>query len=103
MTVSGDIGKRDIARSLIETAVERFGRVDTLVNNAGIFIGKPFTEYTVEDFQAILNVNIQGFFHVTQAAIAQMLKRPALSLCSRIKSALGQRSDGLIHGGPSLG
>jgi NAD(P)-dependent dehydrogenase (short-subunit alcohol dehydrogenase family) len=57
--------------------VQRFGRVDTLVNNAGIFIGKPFTDYTVQDFQDVLNVNVAGFFHVTQFAIAQMLRQGA--------------------------
>jgi NAD(P)-dependent dehydrogenase (short-subunit alcohol dehydrogenase family) len=75
VAVAGDVGDPDVARRLVETAVTRFGRVDTLVNNAGIFIGKPFTEYSVADLQAILNVNIIGFFHVTQAAIAQMLKQ----------------------------
>ncbi|MCC2655252.1 MAG: 3-oxoacyl-ACP reductase [Panacagrimonas sp.] len=74
-TVAGDIGDRAVAQRVVATAVERFGRIDTLVNNAGIFIGKPFTEYTVQDFQDVLNVNVAGFFHVTQLAIAQMLRQ----------------------------
>lgn len=74
-TVTGDIGDRAVAQRVVATAVDRFGRIDTLVNNAGIFIGKPFTDYTVQDFQDVLNVNVAGFFHVTQLAIAQMLRQ----------------------------
>jgi NADP-dependent 3-hydroxy acid dehydrogenase YdfG len=54
--------------------VEKFGRIDTLENNAGIFIGKPFTEYTQEDYNSILQVNLEGVFHSRQKTIAQMLE-----------------------------
>jgi len=74
IAVAGDIGDREVARRAVSEAVKRFGRVDTLINNAGIFIAKPFTQYTAEDYAAILNVNINGFFHVTQLAIAEMEK-----------------------------
>ena len=60
---------------MINSAVERFGRVDTLVNNAGVFVAKPFTEYTEADYNHMLGVNLAGFFHVTQRAIRQMLKQ----------------------------
>src|SRR5258705_13512782 len=75
VTVPGDISDPKTAERVIDTAVERFGRVDTLVNNAGIFIGKPFTEYTIEDYRNVVAVNIEGFFHITQKAAAQMLKQ----------------------------
>jgi NADP-dependent 3-hydroxy acid dehydrogenase YdfG len=58
--VAGDIGDRDTARRVVAEAVARFGRVDTLVNNAGIYIGKPFTEFTVEDFKLKMNVNMDA-------------------------------------------
>jgi NAD(P)-dependent dehydrogenase (short-subunit alcohol dehydrogenase family) len=73
-TVAGDIGEREVAKRAVDAAVSRFGRVDTLVNNAGIFIAKPFTQYTLEDYAAVLNVNLNGFFHITQFAIEQMEK-----------------------------
>jgi NAD(P)-dependent dehydrogenase (short-subunit alcohol dehydrogenase family) len=73
VAVPGNIGDRDVARRVVETAIERFGRIDTLVNNAGIFIGKPFVDYTVEDFNNVIDVNVAGFFHVTQFALRQML------------------------------
>jgi NAD(P)-dependent dehydrogenase (short-subunit alcohol dehydrogenase family) len=73
VAVPGNIGDRDVARHVVETAIERFGRVDTLINNAGIFIGKPFIDYTVEDFNNVIDVNVAGFFHVTQFALRQML------------------------------
>jgi NAD(P)-dependent dehydrogenase (short-subunit alcohol dehydrogenase family) len=58
---------------VVQQAIERFGRIDTLINNAGIFIGKPFTDYTLEDYAAITTVNLAGFFHITQSAIRQMV------------------------------
>lgn len=75
LAVPGDIADRTTAERAIAKGVDRFGRIDTLVNNAGIFIAKPFTRYTQEDFAAILGVNVTGFFHITQRAIAEMEKR----------------------------
>ena len=75
LTVAGDIADPKTAERVISEAVARFGRIDTLVNNAGIFIAKPFTAYTADDFAAILGVNLAGFFHITQLAIAEMEKQ----------------------------
>ena len=75
LAVAGDIADPKTAERVIAEAVARFGRVDTLVNNAGIFIAKPFTQYTMEDFAAILGVNLTGFFRITQLAIAEMEKQ----------------------------
>jgi NAD(P)-dependent dehydrogenase (short-subunit alcohol dehydrogenase family) len=72
VTVAGDISDPAVAEKVIATAVDTFGRVDTLVNNAGIFIAKPFGEYTQQDYDNALRVNLGGFFHVTQKALAQM-------------------------------
>jgi NAD(P)-dependent dehydrogenase (short-subunit alcohol dehydrogenase family) len=74
VNVAGDIADPATARRVIAEAVARFGRVDTLINNAGIFIAKPFTGYTAEDYAAVTGVNLQGFFHITQLAIAEMEK-----------------------------
>jgi NAD(P)-dependent dehydrogenase (short-subunit alcohol dehydrogenase family) len=71
--VAGDIADAATARRVIEHAVVEFGRVDTLVNNAGIYIGKPFTEYTEDDFASAIHVNLAGYFTITQLAVAQML------------------------------
>src|SRR6516164_2791020 len=72
VTVPGDIADPDTAQRVVSETIQRFGRIDTLINNAGIYIGKPFTDYTLEDFAAITAVNLAGFFHVTQLAIEQM-------------------------------
>ena len=77
LAVPGDIGDRAVARAIITQAIARFGRIDTLVNNAGIYIGKPFTQYTPEDYAAVLSTNLSGFFHISQFAIAEMEKRNA--------------------------
>jgi NAD(P)-dependent dehydrogenase (short-subunit alcohol dehydrogenase family) len=73
--VAGDIADADTARRAIDQAMDRFGRIDTLINNAGVYIGKPFTHYTVEDYVAITAVNLTGFFHITQLAIQQMVEQ----------------------------
>ena len=75
VTVGGDVADPDTAKRLVETARERFGRIDTLVNNAGIFVAKPFTEYTAADYAAVVATNLTGFFHVSQLAAAQMLNQ----------------------------
>lgn len=72
LAVPGDIADRKTAERAISEGVSRFGRIDTLINNAGIFIAKPFTEYTQDDYEAYLGTNIAGFFHMTQLAIAEM-------------------------------
>jgi NAD(P)-dependent dehydrogenase (short-subunit alcohol dehydrogenase family) len=73
VAVAGDIADPETAQRVVEEAVGRFGRIDTLINNAGIYIGKPFTDYTLEDFNALIAVNLAGFFHITTRAIKHML------------------------------
>jgi NAD(P)-dependent dehydrogenase (short-subunit alcohol dehydrogenase family) len=73
LAVSGDIADPAVADRVIGEAVATFGRADTLVNNAGVFVAKPFTEYTADDYAKVLTVNLAGFFYVTQRAIRQML------------------------------
>src|SRR5258707_870512 len=74
LAVPGDIADRRTAERAIAEGVARFGRIDTVINNAGIFIAKPFTQYSEADYAAILGVNLAGFFHITQLAIAEMEK-----------------------------
>jgi NAD(P)-dependent dehydrogenase (short-subunit alcohol dehydrogenase family) len=71
-TVAGDISQPGVGQRVIDAAMQQFGRVDTVVNNAGIFIAKPFTEYTDADYDAITGVNMRGFFEVTRSALAVM-------------------------------
>jgi NAD(P)-dependent dehydrogenase (short-subunit alcohol dehydrogenase family) len=75
VAVEGDIADPDTAQRVVDAAIERFGRIDTLINNAGIYIGKPFTEYTLEDFNALIAVNLVGFFHITTRTIKHMLDK----------------------------
>jgi NAD(P)-dependent dehydrogenase (short-subunit alcohol dehydrogenase family) len=72
-TVAGDIGEFTTAERVVAEAVARFGRVDTLINNAGVFLPKPFTDYTLEDYALIMRVNVLGFFHLTQRVIGRLL------------------------------
>lgn len=73
VTIRGDIADPDTAQRVVDEAIERFGRIDTLINNAGSYIGKPFTDYTLEDFNALIAVNLAGFFHMTTRTIKHML------------------------------
>jgi NAD(P)-dependent dehydrogenase (short-subunit alcohol dehydrogenase family) len=75
LAVRGDVANPATAEALTREAIARFGRIDTLVNNAGIFIAKPFTDYTPEDFAAKITTNLAGFFHVTQRVATEMLKQ----------------------------
>jgi NAD(P)-dependent dehydrogenase (short-subunit alcohol dehydrogenase family) len=72
LAVAGDIGSAETARRIVSEGLERFGRIDSLVNNAGVFIAKPFTQYTDADFALKIGTNIAGFFHITQAAVEAM-------------------------------
>jgi len=73
VAVPGDIAEAETAQRVTEQALDRFGRIDTLINNAGLFIGKPFTDYTPDDYAAVTAVNLDGFFYVTQCAVRQMV------------------------------
>ena len=75
LAVAGDIADPKTAERIVSQALELFGRVDTLVNNAGIFVAKHFTDYTDEDFANVLAINISGFFHITRRAAKEMLKQ----------------------------
>lgn len=73
--IDGDISKQETATKTLEAAVKHFGTVDVLVNNAGIYLAKPFTEFTTEDFNALVAINLLGFFYMTQLVVKQMLKQ----------------------------
>ena len=75
LTVQGDVSEQATADQIISRALDRFGRIDTLINNAGIFVSKPFTDYTAADYALVIGVNLTGFFWLTQRAIGQMLKQ----------------------------
>ena len=75
LTVAGDIGDPETGPRVIAAAIEKFGRVDTLVNNAGIFLAGPFTGYSAQHYADVVSTNINGFYHITQAAIAAMEKQ----------------------------
>jgi NAD(P)-dependent dehydrogenase (short-subunit alcohol dehydrogenase family) len=72
VTVQGDIAEADTARRVVDRALDRFGRIDSLINDAGVFISKSFSEYTADDYARITAVNLAGFFHITQVAIQRM-------------------------------
>ena len=75
LTVAGDIAEPATAERIVGAALDRFGRIDTLVNNAGVYLSKPFTDYTPADYTTVVGVNLTGFFWLTQAAIAEMATR----------------------------
>ena len=86
--VDGSIGESEVAAKIVETAVQRFGTIDALVNNAGIFFTKPFTEYTAEDFKALSRTNLEGFIYITQGAVKQMLAQKSGGSVVTITAAL---------------
>ena len=75
ISVAGDVADPAIAEKVVDTAIEQFGRIDTLVNNAGIFIAKPFESYSTEDFERTLRTNLASFFNVSQLAVKQCSSR----------------------------
>jgi NAD(P)-dependent dehydrogenase (short-subunit alcohol dehydrogenase family) len=75
LLIDGDIGKKATAVNVVEAAIEHFGRIDLLVNNAGIFIAKQFTDYTEDDYNLVMNTNVASFFFMTQQVIPQMKKQ----------------------------
>jgi NAD(P)-dependent dehydrogenase (short-subunit alcohol dehydrogenase family) len=91
LTVPGDISTRETAINIIKQGLQRFGRIDSLINNAGIFIAKPFTEYTEADFDSVFAINVTGFFHITQAVIAQMLEQGSGGHIVNITAALADQ------------
>ncbi|GLQ91730.1 SDR family NAD(P)-dependent oxidoreductase [Dyella acidisoli] len=95
IAVPGDIADRAVAERIVREALSRFGRIDTLVNNAGIFTAKPFTAYTVEDYVNNLSVNLNGFFHITQLAIAEMEKQGSGHVVNVTTSLVDHAIDGV--------
>jgi NAD(P)-dependent dehydrogenase (short-subunit alcohol dehydrogenase family) len=90
LAVAGDVAEPTVADRVIDEAVAKFGRVDTLINNAGIFIAKPFHEYTEEDLTRKLSLNLAGFFHISQRAIRQMLAQGNGHIVNMTTTLVGQ-------------
>jgi NAD(P)-dependent dehydrogenase (short-subunit alcohol dehydrogenase family) len=95
LVVPGDISDRAVAERIVAEGLAAFGRIDTLVNNAGVFIAKPFTQYTAEDYALALSVNVAGFFHVTQLAMAQMENQGSGHAVSITTSLVDHAVDGV--------
>ena len=88
--LDGDISKQETAACAVEAAINNFGTIDVLVNNAGIFLTKPFTDFTTEDFDALVSTNLLGFFYITQRTVKEMLKQQSGCVVS-ITAALADR------------
>ncbi|GAB3368433.1 SDR family oxidoreductase [Lysobacter rhizosphaerae] len=95
LTVAGDIADRAVAERIVREGVAKFGRIDTLVNNAGVFTAKPFTAFTAEDYAANIGVNLTGFFNITQAAVAEMEKQGSGHVVSITTSLVDHPVDGV--------
>lgn len=98
LAVAGDIADPAVARRIVSEGIAQFGRIDTLVNNAGVFIAKPFTQYTGDDYANAIAVNVGGFFHITQAALAEMEKQGSGHVVS-ITTTLAEHA---VDGVPSV-
>ena len=88
--VDGDISQFETAQKVAELAIKRFGSIDVLINDAGLFVTKPFTDYTVDDLRSLISVNIEGFFFMTQLAIKQMLAQKTGGSIVTITAALAR-------------
>jgi NAD(P)-dependent dehydrogenase (short-subunit alcohol dehydrogenase family) len=99
--LNGDIGKQQTAADAVEAAIGNFGSVDVLVNNAGIFLTKPFTDFTAEDFDALVSTNLLGFFYITQRTVKEMLKKKSGCVVS-ITAALADRPIAGVNGAVSM-
>jgi NAD(P)-dependent dehydrogenase (short-subunit alcohol dehydrogenase family) len=96
--IGGDIGEKKTAESIAEVAISRFGSIDHLVNNAGIFRARPFTDYSVDDFRRFVSTNLEGFIFVTQLAVKQMLSQGTGGSVTTVTAAL---ADNPISGIPA--
>jgi len=93
LTVRADLAEPGVGARVIEQGLARFGRIDTLVNNAGIFVAKPFTEYTDEDYRAVAGLNLRGFFEVSRSAVAAMLSQGGGGHLVNVSTSLVDHAD----------
>jgi NAD(P)-dependent dehydrogenase (short-subunit alcohol dehydrogenase family) len=99
--VDGDIGKEQTAADAVEVAIKNFGTIDVLVNNAGIFLNKPFLDFTDKDFNALVSVNLLGFLYITQRTVKEMLKQQSGCVVT-ITAALADRPIAGVNGSVSM-
>ena len=97
--VDGDIGQAETAEKVAQTAISKFGSIDHVVNNAGIFLSKPFTDYTAEEFRSFVSTNLDGFIFITQLAVKQMLAQGTGGSVTSITASL---ADNPIAGASSI-
>ena len=99
--VDGDISKQQTAAEVVEAAINNFGTIDVLVNNAGIFLSKTFLDYTINDFDALISTNLLGFFYITQRTVKEMLKQKSGCVVT-ITAALADRPIAGVNGSISM-
>jgi NAD(P)-dependent dehydrogenase (short-subunit alcohol dehydrogenase family) len=96
LSVPGDVTKPGVGARVVEAALSQFGRVNTLVNNAGVFIPKPFTDYTDDDYDAVVGVNLRGFFDMTRSAVTAMLAQESGGHVMNISATLGEHANSTV-------